>query len=656
MLSRFCSTHGVVGRAAPPGRRVRRVTKRPPAPRPLLRPRRLPTKAVVNTKRDLTVHKKCLQTFLLMWLFALAIGALAVACADSASDAPEENLPDAATDKPSSPADAADSSKPTDGAAPEADAKADAGPPLEGIAKARATADGTGLTIAIKGAMVTFLKPQIGSLTDDPAGFTVQVEPTGPALFVTVDPATLTPPAAVGDTVSFTITAMSTVGGQRRAKAITGYTRSATGAAVATLIQTVTAKTDLLTNQADYDSELITLTGTIGAPFAASGQGFQAAQLDTTGIKATPTFQFRAPSTLVTSLDVAPGCTVAVHGVPLSMFNTTVKRTQIVTYSAADVTVSACPAPTVASATALSGTSVVFTFTRNIAPASVSADGSQFTFDNGLTATAATVLGRTVTVTTSAQVAGAAYLGTVASSVTDLAGSALAAPTTAAFTGFVTPATVIINELNANVTGGCDLVELRVTSSGSMTGFKLYERTAAVFTFPAFTVTTNDIIVVHFNSGSATCNPNGATQETLSTTGEPLATYARNYDTAYDFWIADAGLTATDNVITLYDAAAVIHDAVFVCDDPAGATAAADTETQAAAVGAANQWLPKLATYVDTVFRTNAADDLNGTGTAATGTSIQRVNDTDTNAKGDWTTGAGEANTFGLLNVGQNPL
>jgi len=35
---------------------------------------------------------------------------------------------------------------------------------------------------------------------------------------------------------------------------------------------------------------------------------------------------------------------------------------------------------------------------------------------------------------------------------------------------------------------------------------------------------------------------------------------------------------------------------------------------------------------------------------------IQRINDADTNARSDWTTGAGAASTFGLLNVGQSPL
>ena len=320
-----------------------------------------------------------------------------------------------------------------------------------------------------------------------------------------------------------------------------------------------------------------------------------------------------------------------------------------------------CPAPVVTSVVALSATSVRVTFSRNILAASVLTDGSQFTFDNGLTASAAAVSGRTVTLTTTAQAIGTSYTVTVANDavtgVKDLQGTPVGTPNTGTFAGFVTPAVVRINEVNANIGGGCDLIELRVVAGGSMTGFKIQERIGGTgelaFTFPTFVVQTNDFIVVHLNSASATCNPNGATQETTTKTDQPAATFAGNFDTAYDFWNADTGLTATDNVFTLFDAAATIVDAVFVSDDPAGLTAAAATETAAAAVGAASQWDPALATYIDTVFRMNAVDDLNATGTTAAGSSIQRLDNTDDNNKADWTTGAGAASTWGALNPGQ---
>ena len=57
---------------------------------------------------------------------------------------------------------------PSDGAV---DGPVDAAPATgDGIAAARAAADGTGLSLAIRGATVTYEKPQIGSVANDPAG------------------------------------------------------------------------------------------------------------------------------------------------------------------------------------------------------------------------------------------------------------------------------------------------------------------------------------------------------------------------------------------------------------------------------------------------------------------------------------------------------
>jgi hypothetical protein len=538
----------------------------------------------------------------------------------------------------------------------------DASPPdtaivPDGIAAARAAADGTGLSLAIHGVTITYLKPQIGSTTNDPAGFTIQAAKTGPALFVSVDPASLTPPAAVGDVVNFTITMKSTVAMQPRALAIASYTRTATGANVGALAQDLTAATDVVSAVDTYDSELVTVTGTLFEVFASSGTGFQRSGLSTTGITGDTNYQLRAPATLVDAIDMAKDCQIKVTNVPMGRFNA---QAQIGVFTAADFTLTSCPAPAVVSAAALSPTSLRITFSRNILPASVAADGSQFTFDNGLTASAAVVAGRTVTLTTGAQAVATAYLATIAASVTDLRGTPVAAPGTASFTGFVTPAVVRINEVNANIASGCDLIELRVVADGSMTGFKLTERTGAAgvngagelsLTFPSFTVHKNDFIVVHMNSASTTCNPGGATQETATTTDQPAATFAGNFDTAFDFWSIDQGLTATNNVFALRDAAGTIIDALFVTD--VSSAPAAATLTSAGPVGVASQWSPAQATYDATSFLAAAVDDLNATAATVAGTSIQRVDDTDDNDKADWTTGAGAASTWGALNAGQ---
>lgn len=544
--------------------------------------------------------------------------------------------------------------------APNLDAPPDGGDDSDGIAEARAAADGSGLDLPIRNVIVTYIKPQIGNPTNDPAGFTIQVAQTGPALFVTVDPATLTPPPEVGDVVSFTITTMGTVGMQRRAQAITDYTRVSQGADVEALVQDISAATDITSAIDNYDSELVRITGTIAQDFGFSGSGFQRAQIDTAGITGDANLQIRAPETLVAAVDMANTCTITATG-PMGRFNA---QAQIGVYAAADFMLSGCPAPVVTGAVASSSTQVVVTFSRNILASSVEADGSQFTFDNGLVASAATVSGRTVTVTTSAQAANAAFTLTVANTVTDLQGTAVGTPNTATFAGFVTPAVVRINEVNGNIGGTspnqCDLIELRVVSGGSMKDFRLQERNGngasneLSFTFPDFTVATNDIIVVHLDATSAVCNPDGATQETGTVTDQPAAMFGGNYDTAFDFWSDDNGLTATDNVITLFDAANSIIDAVFLVNGATGNVATA-TETAAAAVGAANQWDPALPSYLDDVFRMHAVPGLDATGNTASGDSIQRIDDTDDNNVGDWTT-APAASSFGVLNAGQTPF
>jgi len=224
----------------------------------------------------------------------------------------------------------------------------------------------------------------------------------------------------------------------------------------------------------------------------------------------------------------------------------------------------------------------------------------------------------------------------------------------------IVPAVVRINELNANLVGGCDLIELRVVSAGDMKDFKIQERTGNAgvfelnFTFPSFQVPKNAFIVVHMGGSSPTCNGAGASQELVTTVDQPFSTFPGNFDNAYDFWVSDAGLTSSDNVFTLFNTNGTMIDAVFASDDPAGTSAAPGTLSAAAAAGTANQWSPAQSTYTATEFRVNAVDDLNATSATRTGTSIQRINNSDTNSKSDWTTGAGSTSTWGALNPGQS--
>lgn len=601
-------------------------------------------------------------------LSALSMSALTLsACGDDSSSGPDAqvNPVDAAvTDAPTADASTSDGAV-GDGSVGDAATSSDGGGDDAGgpdaassnasaqIMTIRGTADGTGLSLPVTGAYVTYLKPALGG---DPAGFTIQAEQTGPAVFVTVDPATLSPVPAVGDTVSFTATEISTYGSLRQVAAITSFTRDAQGFDVSTLAQNVSAATDLVSALASYESELIDVTGTITGTFGGAGSQFTQAQIDTAGITGDTGLRLRLPSSLQSDLDVVQGCGFTLDNTPVGRFDAAV---QLAAFVAADIALTNCPAPTVVNAVATDLTHVNVTFDRHINPASVLGDGSQFAIDNGLTVSAATVSGKVVTLTTSTQTGNASYTVTVAATVLDALGAGVSTPNTANFSGFIIPAVVRINEVNANITGGCDVIELRVISSGTMAGYTLKERdTTTLLTFPAgFMVTKNDLIVVHTNSNNASCNPNGATQETASITEQAVANFGGNYDTAFDFWSTDTGLTATDNVLTLYDNTLSILDAVLVADDPTGA-AAAGSETQAAAAAAAMQWqmvgggIP-AAGFVDDDFCAHAALDLNATGTSVAGESIQRNDDADNNDKDDWTQAA---SSFALINAGQTSL
>jgi DNA/RNA endonuclease G (NUC1) len=516
----------------------------------------------------------------------------------------------------------------------------------DGIAEARAAADGANLSLSIHHATITYVRPKLGS---DPAGFTIQAEQVGPALLIAVDPATLSPAPAVGDVVDFTITDKATVSAEPRATGVTGYARSATGADVGALVQDLSAATDVASAIASYDSELVTLTGTLSGGLVAAGTGFVRATLATAGLPADPNLQLRAPTALVDAVDMAKGCQVTVRRAPLMRF---AAAAQLAPYAADDVTLSGCPAPVVVNAVSQSPTRLRLMLSRNVQPSTVKADGSQFTFDHGLTATAAAVSGRTITLTTSPQALGTTYQATIAATVTDLAGSPVAAPATASFAAYAVVAQLRLNELNANVTGGCDLIELRVTADGSIGGATLTERTGntaageLAFAFPPIVVHRNDLLVVHLNAGTVAaptaCNPGHATTELTSPADQPAATYAGNYDTAYDFWSTDAGLTATNNVLTVTDASTT--------------TLTAATRAAAAAVGAAGKWTPAQASYTDAEFIAAAVSDIDGTGATAAGSSIQRLDDNNARGKADWTTGAGAASTWGAVNAGQHPL
>jgi hypothetical protein len=338
--------------------------------------------------------------------------------------------------------------------------------PSADLAAARAANDGSGLDLDVVGAFVTAVKPP-GLGSTDPVGFFLQGSQAGPALFVQVDPTTLSPVPAVGDQVSLTITAMGTTGGLRQATAISDYTRMSTGNAIGGLVKNVSNETDLVTDLVSYESELVTLTANIATAFGGGGGNFVSAQIETPAMMPDPNLRLRVLNTVRDALELVPGCAVTVTAVPMWRFNA---QAQPLVWDASSITVHSCPPPKVISASAPSSTQVVVNFDRLLDPTTVNASGSQFSISPALAVTTAAVTGpRQVTLTTAPQSAGTLYTVTVASSVQDQHGTPVIPPDhQATFSGFsavcVTPSVVISQIYGAGGNTGAaythDFIEL----------------------------------------------------------------------------------------------------------------------------------------------------------------------------------------------------
>ncbi|MDY0003059.1 MAG: Ig-like domain-containing protein [Polyangia bacterium] len=279
----------------------------------------------------------------------------------------------------------------------------------------------TGLSLPISAAYVTYVTPGIGNLANDPPGFTLQSSQEGPAIFVAVNPTTLTPVPAVGDLVSLTVTETALVNSQPRVLALTSFARASQGNDITALAQDVTSSSDLVSALDSRASELITATVTITGAFAGAGQGYVAADVTTDAVTAAPLPKLRVLSTVQQFLGLHTGCMLTVSETPLWRFNA---EAQIGVWQASDITVAVCDAPQVVSAVALSSTTVAITFDRAMDAASVLTDGTQFTISDGTNPLAVTAAALTdvaeVTITTATQVSMQPYTVTVASTVEDV--------------------------------------------------------------------------------------------------------------------------------------------------------------------------------------------------------------------------------------------
>jgi Lamin Tail Domain len=334
------------------------------------------------------------------------------------------------------------------------------------------------------------------------------------------------------------------------------------------------------------------------------------------------------------------------------------------------------PVFNVSSAAAIvDSTHVTVTFSRapNLAQAATS---TNYSISGGLTVSAASLSGNTVTLTTSAQGSGTAYTVTV-TGVTGVVGGTALTTNSAGFTGFASLAVMVINEVNSNITS-CDLIELRVTQTGSINGMILkYNGTALPLIggtgFPNLILNKNDYIVIHLNYTNTTCFNTGTVPATNETTinqylqATYLGTTASNhtYDAAYDFFSTNAGMTHGVGTLQLETSTGTIIDFVPLANLTTGTTgyaAARATEAQNAVsgghwnitVGPAD-WTCSSGTNCAI---TGAWVD-NGANGAAMGTttsnSMCRNSNIENNIKGDWSTCTGTA-SWGANNPGQTNL
>jgi hypothetical protein len=172
---------------------------------------------------------------------------------------------------------------------------------------------GSGLNLPIQGAWVTYVKPDDGT---DPAGFFLQRDRLGPALFVAVNPASLNPMPAVGDEVALTLTATEVVNALPRGLSLTDWSRVGSGKPVDTLIQNLSGATDVVTALDSYNSELITAGGTIWGGPASSGEMHETWWIATQGLPDNES-NLRVRLPLNVSGQVSIGCSVEVNATPM---------------------------------------------------------------------------------------------------------------------------------------------------------------------------------------------------------------------------------------------------------------------------------------------------------------------------------------------------
>jgi hypothetical protein len=503
------------------------------------------------------------------------------------------------------------------------------------IAAVRAAPDGT-MNRTIDLALVTHVKPPVAG---DAAGFFLQAEPSGPALFVAVPASTLNPVPVAGDRVSLVATEKATVNGMVHVTGVTNFLRNGTGESLEPMRTNVT-NVDLPAAVDTYESELISITGRPQSSFTPSGTGYVATTLSTTGSPNNSNLQLRLPASVQDRLDVARNCNVTVR---TPLWRSGAQAQASAWSDTQDITLHSCPAPTVLGALSASRNSVIIQLDRRIDASTVMSNASQFTFTNGLMATSVTVQDREIRLLTSVQNSTQSYTVTLATSIRDTLGTPIdSTARSATFVGFQSPARLRISEVAPNLPSQRDLIELYVVQGGSISNFTILQDMNTLTTLPPVTVATGDIILVHFIPDVGGTDAPGS--ETSSKSQYPSATWTSNSDNAWDVHATTSlPINWFNRVLRVKDPQGTTQDGVpFV---RTGRTDDANFPTELGRLQNEAQWLPANCGGVACSYNSNPSAlsvsvSWEGVSTDRT-TTVRRVSSaTDTNQASDWEVGA----------------
>ena len=323
---------------------------------------------------------------------------------------------------------------------------------IKALVDALANATGpVSLNVLVDDATVTMTKPAFGP---EAAGFFIQGEQAGPAIFVRLADATT---VVRNDFVTLRATTIEVVAGVAMITTYTGLEVQSGAGDADRFIQDVSGA-DLVGGYAGLANEHVSFEAEIVSDFTFAGEGFASAQIVTDGVPtASENLKLRLPQTLVDQLVIGSGCLVEVSRGVIWRFvssSGTFAQTQPSVYEDWDI-VAVCNGPTLQSAAAASATKVVLNFDKAVDPASITNAATQFTISNGLTVSAASVIGKSVELTTtSAQTPNTTYVVTIANTVTDLADRPVIATAQAGtFTGFAGLASLLVSEVDYNQPG-----------------------------------------------------------------------------------------------------------------------------------------------------------------------------------------------------------